>query len=112
MPGRAELKRAGVLVALVAVAFAVAACASADHSWRGEFDARLEGASAAIEERLPELTPHSTEIELLTASQELAHTLAFKDELIEKLDPPGSCEEVQEEGRRTVGGAAQFYYQL
>ena len=95
-------KRAGFAALLIGVAIIVAACGGADHSWRGEFDARLEGAVAAIEARLPELRPDSTERELFTASQQLAHELAFKTELIRKLDPPDSCEEVQEAGRRTV----------
>ena len=106
------MKRAGVVCLLLAVAAVVSACASADHTWRGEFDARLEGAAAALEERLPELTPASTEGELFTASQVLAHTLAFKQKLIEKLNPPDGCEEVQEEGDRAVGGIAQFNYVL
>ena len=112
MPGRAKLKRAGIALLLVAFAITVAGCASADHSWRGEFDARLEGAAAAIEERLPELRSDSTEVELFTASQDLAHTLAFKAELIKQLDSPDGCEEVQEGGRREVGGIAQFDYEL
>jgi hypothetical protein len=112
MPGRAELKRAGVFCLLVAVTIVVSACASADHSWRGEFDARLEGAAAAIEERLGELRSDSTEGEMFTASQNLAHTLAFKAELIKKLDPPDGCEEIQEGGRRTVDSTAVISYTL
>jgi hypothetical protein len=112
MPGRAELKRAGIVLALIAAALAVSACASQDHSWRGEFDARLEGAATAIEERAPDLTPDSSQRELFTASQSLAHTLAFKYGLIKKLNPPDSCEEVQEAGRREVGMIAQFNYDL
>lgn len=105
-------RSAGIFLSLVAIAIAVAGCAGADHSWRGEFDARLEGAEAAIEAGLPELRPDSTEGELFTASQRLAHDLAFKEELIRKLDPPDGCEKVQEEGRRTVGASAQFDYEL
>jgi hypothetical protein len=112
MPGGGMLKRARIVALPIGVAIVVTACASADHSWRGEFDARLEGASTAIEERLPELRSDSTQSELFTASQDLAHELAFKAELIQKLDPPKGCEQVQEEGRRAVGGIAQFDYEL
>jgi hypothetical protein len=112
MPGRAELKHAGTLLSLGAAAVLATGCASSDHSWRGEFDARLDGASAAIEEKLPELKSDSTEVELFTASHDLAHTLAFKAELIKQLDPPDGCKEVQEGGRREVGGIAQFDYEL
>jgi hypothetical protein len=105
-------KRAGIFISLAAAAVGVAACASTDHSWRGEFDARLEGASAAIEERLPELRSDSSETELFTASQDLGRRLAFKAELIKELDPPDRCMEVQEGGRREVGSIAQFNYEL
>jgi hypothetical protein len=112
MPGRAKLKRAGIVLPLIAAAILVTGCASTDHSWRGEFDARLEGASAAIEARLGELQSGSTEGEMFTASQSLAHTLTFKAELIKKLDPPVGCEEVQEGGRRTVDSTAVISYTL
>jgi hypothetical protein len=39
-------KRAGLAALLIGVPVGVTGCASADHSWRGEFGARLEGASA------------------------------------------------------------------
>lgn len=112
MPGRAKFKRAGFAAILNGVALVAFACGGADHSWRGEFDARLEGAAGAIEASLPELRPGSTERELFAGSQRLAHELAFKSELIGKLNPPDGCEEVQEEGWRTVGGSAQFAYNL
>jgi hypothetical protein len=63
MPGRAELKRAGIVLAL---------------------------------------------IEILALGDELGRPLEFKSELIGRLDPPAGCEEVQERGRRAVGGAAQL----
>jgi hypothetical protein len=112
MPVGVMLKRAATAALVVAATIAVSGCASADHSWRGEFDARLEGASAAIEEHLGALGSKSTEIELFRASQGLGHELAFKSELIKGLDPPDGCEVVQEEGLRNVGGLAEFSYDL
>ena len=82
------------------------------HTWQGEFNERLEGASAAIEEKLGELRSSSSEGEILEAGTRLGQKLEFKAELIEKMSPPGGCEAVQEEGRRKVGGAAEVTYNL
>jgi hypothetical protein len=105
-------KRAGIAGLLIGVAVVVTACASADHSWRGEFDARLEGASAAMEETLAQTRPNMSEIELAETFYPLGRELLFKSELIDKLDPPKGCETVQEEGRRRVSSASLFASQL
>lgn len=112
MPGRVKFKRASIVAALLAATVLVTACAGADHTWRGEFDARLEGVSAAIEEKLPELSPGSSEEEVVRAGIELGPKLEFKRELIEKLNPPDGCEAVQEEGAKKVSGTALSVYQL
>jgi hypothetical protein len=90
------------------VALIAAACASEDHSWRGEFDARLEGAAAAIEEETANIDPRSKPDEIIALEDELGRPLEFKSELIGRLHPPAGCEEVQERGRRAVGGTAQL----
>jgi hypothetical protein len=74
MPGRATSKRAGAILLLLAALIGVTACASTDHSWRGEFDARLEGASAAIKETSAEWSPAITTDELLRTSIGLAQS--------------------------------------
>lgn len=112
MPGRVTFKRVSIGAALLASTILVTACAGADHTWRGEFDARLEGVSTAIEEKLPELGPSSSEDELVRAGLALGPRLEFKGELIEKLNPPDGCEEVQEEGRRKATGVALSVYDL
>ena len=98
MPGRAMLKRMGILISLVAVAIAVAGCASADHSWRGEFDARLEGARASVEEALGKVGPNATKAEEFQSYTNLGRELEYKGELIEGLDAPRGCTEVQTKG--------------
>jgi hypothetical protein len=112
MPGRARLKRAGTVLLLIATTICVAACASSDHSWRGEFDTRLEGASAAIEETTPKWTPGITTDELLRTSIGLARRLEFKRELIANLDPPEGCEALEEAAVKKVSGLAQHSYDL
>jgi hypothetical protein len=112
MPGRAKLKRAGAVLPLVAAALWVAGCASSDHSWRGEFDARLEGAKAAIEERAGQFRPDSTGAELFDAGMELGPRLEFKGELIRAMTPPDGCEGRQEKGRRGVEDIAQLSYSI
>jgi hypothetical protein len=94
--------------AALVVALLVAGCGGADHTWRGEFDARLEGSAAAVEEMLPELQSSSSEIELFRAGMELGRTLQFKDELIAELQPPAGCELVQQKGKAEVFGLASL----
>jgi hypothetical protein len=108
MPGRAMFKRAGVFFALAATTFALAGCASADHTWRGEFDARLEGAAGTVEEALEEASPHMTAPDEFFKFVPPGETLFFKSELIEKLDPPPGCEAVQVKGKAAVYGAAEL----
>jgi hypothetical protein len=111
MPGR-RTKPTFAAAALV-VALLIAGCAGTEnHTWQGEFTERLEGASAAIEARLPELQPESSYDELFKAGIRLGQELEFKGELITKLNPPGGCEVVQEGGQRKVTGTAQFTYDL
>ena len=108
MSGRAGLKRAAAMPLAVGAVILIAGCASANHSWRGEFDARLEGAAAAVEEKLPELRSSSSQIELFRAGMELGRTLGFKDNLIAELEPPAGCELVQQKGKAEVSGLAYF----
>jgi hypothetical protein len=111
MPGRrTKLTFAAALI----VALLAAGCGGGTkhHTWQGEFTERLEGATAAVEERLPELQSTSSEGEILEAVTRLGRKLEFKAELIDKLSPPGGCEAVQEEGVRKVGGAAERIYNL
>jgi hypothetical protein len=94
--------------ASVAVAINVSGCAGADHTWRGEFDARLEGASAAVKRYLPELQSTSGEEELFFAGMELGRTLWFKTQLVAALEPPEGCELVQRKGKSEVYGLAEL----
>jgi hypothetical protein len=60
MPGRRT--KLTFVAAMVIGALLVAGCGSTEnHTWQGEFTERLEGASAAVEERLPELQPSEGE---------------------------------------------------
>ncbi len=86
----------------IVLAFVLTACASADHTWRGEFDARLEGAAATVEEARAEVHPHMSPDEYATLFWPLGKTLFFKSELIEHLDPPPGCEAVQVKGKAAV----------
>jgi hypothetical protein len=94
--------------ASVAVAIIASGCAGADHTWRGEFDARLEGASAAVERYLPELQSTSSEEGLFLAGMELGRTLWFKTQLITELEPPKGCDLVQQKGKSEVFGLAEL----
>ena len=106
------MKRA-LIAGLAIVAAAIASgCASADHTWRGEFDARLEGAETVVEEAAGELQPSSSEPQVFRAGIELSRKLEFRRESIEELDPPAACEAVQEAGARKVSGFAEKTYDL
>jgi hypothetical protein len=102
MSGRAGLKRAAAMLLAVGAIGLMAGCAGADHSWRGEFDARLEGATAAIEADLGKFQPDSPQDELFRTTFELASPLEFKGNLIQELHPPADCEAVEEKGWRGV----------
>jgi hypothetical protein len=102
MPGRRT--KLTFVAAMVIGALLVAGCGSTEnHTWQGEFTERLEGASAAVEERLPELQPSEGEKTIFIAGLELDRTLGFKDALIKELDPPAGCEEVQQKSMGQVG---------
>jgi hypothetical protein len=92
MPGR-RTKLTFAAAALI-VAILVAGCGGGtkNRTWHGEFTERLEGATAAVEERLPELQPSAGEKTMFIAGYELGRTLEFKDELIAELEPPAGCE--------------------
>jgi outer membrane murein-binding lipoprotein Lpp len=109
MPGwRTKLTFAAVAVV---GALLVAGCADTEHhTWQGEFTERLEGASAAIEEKAGELRPSSSETQVFRAGIELGWKLEFKRELVEELDPPAACEAVQEAGAKKLSGAAETTY--
>jgi len=94
-----------MLLAVGAVGL-MAGCAGADHSWRGEFDARLEAATAAIEADLGKFQPDTPRDELFRTTFELASPLEFKGNLIRELHPPAGCEAVEEEGWRGVDKTA------
>jgi hypothetical protein len=95
--------------AAVVGALLVTGCAATEHhTWQGEFTERLEGASAAIEAKLPEMRSGEREDELFRAGSELGRTLESKYELIEKLDPPEGCEAVEQGGRGAIGGTAEL----
>jgi hypothetical protein len=107
MPGR-RTKLTFAAAALI-VALLVAGCGGTkNHTWQGEFTERLEGASAAVEERLPELQPSAGEKEMFIAGLELGRTLWFKKELIAELEPPAGCELVQQKGKAEVFGLASL----
>jgi hypothetical protein len=102
MPGRRTKPTFAAAAALV-VALLIAGCGGTEnHTWQGEFTERLEGASAAIEARLPELQPSRGRERMDVAGIELGRTLAFKDSLIKELDPDAGCEELQQKGMGRV----------
>jgi hypothetical protein len=102
------MRRAGVVLGLVAVSTVLAGCASADHSWSGEFDARLEGAAATVEEAREEVHPHMSPDEYATIFWPLGSTLFFKSELVAKLNPPTGCEALQVKGKAAVYRASSL----
>jgi hypothetical protein len=106
------MRRAGVVLALLAVTAVVAACASVGHTWQDEFTARLEGASGSIEEARPEVHPHMSFEEDFETFLPLGRTTEFKSELVDELVPPAGCEEVQEKGEHAVGGVASLGYDV
>jgi hypothetical protein len=110
MPGGAKLKRALIPTLAVAAAIVASGCASADHSWRGEFDARLEGVSRVIEEALARTHLGMGDTEIFEIYYRLGETTEFKSELVKELDPPKGCEQVQEKGEHAVGGFPSFAY--
>jgi hypothetical protein len=102
------MRCAGVVFLLFLAAVIVGGCASADHSWRGEFDARLEGAARIVEEAREDLHPHMAPDEYGTVFWPLGKTLFFKSELVAELDPPKGCEALQIKGKAAVYGAGSL----
>jgi hypothetical protein len=102
------MRRAGVVLGLVAVVAAISGCASEDHTWQGEFDARLEGASRTVEEAREIWSPQMAPSEYLTVLGPLGQTLFFKSELVKELDPPEGCEALQVKGKAAVYQASQL----
>ena len=104
------MRRAGVVLAFLAVTVVAAACGTTGHSWQDEFTARLEGASASIEEAREGVRGGTNDLGSPEIFLPLSRTLAFKAELIAKLDPPDGCEAVQANGEGRVstfaGGSA------
>jgi hypothetical protein len=105
MPGR-RTKLTFVAVVVV-IALLVAGCADTEHhTWQGEFTERLEGATATVEERLPELQPSAGREKMFIAGLEIGRTIGFKFALVKELDPPAGCEELQQKGMGRVGSMA------
>jgi hypothetical protein len=105
MPGR----RTKLTFVAVVGALLVAGCGGTEnHTWQGEFTERLEGASAAVEERLPELQPSAGREKMFIAGLEVGRTIGFKFALIKELDPPAGCEELQQKGMGGVGRLADL----
>jgi hypothetical protein len=96
------MRRAGVVLAVLAAAAFAAGCASADHSWQGEFDARLEGAARTVEEAREAWSPRMRPDEYMTVFWPYGKSLFFKAELIAELDPPKGCEALQVKGKAAV----------
>src|SRR5271156_6137171 len=99
MPGGGMLKRAWATVPLIAAAILVTGCAGDDHSWRGEFDARLGGSPPAIEGALMAMHPQMTESEYFETFTPLGKTLLFKASLIDELNPPSGCDKAQQKAK-------------
>jgi hypothetical protein len=109
MPG-GRTKLTFAAVALL-VAMLLAGCGSTkNHTWQGEFTERLEGSTAAIEEAAGELRPSSSGTQVFRAGFELGRRLEFRRDLVEELDPPSTCEAVQEAGAKRLSGAAETTY--
>jgi hypothetical protein len=95
------------VAAAVVGALLLAGCGRTEnHTWQGEFSERLEGASAAVEARLPELQPSAGLKKMFIAGLEIGRTVGFKLALVKELDPPAGCEELQQKGMGRVGRMA------
>lgn len=108
--------------ALAALAVVVCGCApTADHSWKGEFDARLDGAKAVVEEAEQEGNPGQAEQEgnsrrptreYLANTYRLGLRLEHDYLLIDELSSPTSCEAVEVKGKDAVRGDAVLLVDL
>jgi hypothetical protein len=82
-------------------------CAGTErHTWQGEFTERLEGATATVEERLPELQPSAGREKMFIAGLEIGRTIGFKFALVKELDPPAGerIEEFEREAAHCATG--------
>jgi hypothetical protein len=100
------MRRAGVVLLLIAVSVVAVGCASTGHTWEDEFTARLEGSAGSIADAREGVRTGTSDSGYPEIFLPLSRTLAFKAELIEKLDPPDGCQGVQEEGQGWLGGFA------
>jgi hypothetical protein len=109
MPGR-RTKFTFAAAALI-VALLVTGCGGTEnHTWQGEFTERLEGASATVEGAAGELRSSPGQTQALGTVIDLGRKLESKRESIEGLDPPASCEAVQQAGAKMLGGLAEADY--
>src|ERR1700735_1224935 len=99
-------------VAVVGVLLVTGCGGPKNHTWQREFPERLEGSKALVEETAGELRPSSSDTQVFQAGIELGRKLEFRRELIEELNPPAACEEVQEAGAKKLSGLAQKTYDL
>jgi hypothetical protein len=99
-------------VAMVGVLLVTGCAGTKDHTWQGEFTERLEGSKALVEETAGGLRPSSSDTQVFQAGIELGRKLEFRRELIEGLNPPAACEEVQEAGANKLSRLAQKTYDL
>lgn len=99
-----------LLAGLIVVGSVISGCGSA--RWNEEFVARLEGVSAAIEEAhnafIPKAYVEDQEHDFRVVAN-LGRELLFKGALIEKLQPPAGCVEIQEKSLHTIGSLGRAY---
>lgn len=92
------MRHTGVVLTVLAVGLALVGCASTGHTWEDEFTARLEGADTSVKETLDEVGSDATKAEDFQSYVNLGRELRHEGELVEDLDPPRGCTEVQVKG--------------
>jgi hypothetical protein len=102
------MRRAGVVLALLAVTVVAAGCASTGHTWQDEFTARLEGADTSVKETLEEVGSDATKAEDFQSYVNLGRELRHEGELLEGLEPPRRCTEVQVKGFDHIESSGLF----
>jgi hypothetical protein len=102
------MRRAGVVLASIALAATIAGCVSVGHTWQDEFTARLEGAGASVEEALTEVGSGTSKAEDFQGYANLGRELGHEGELLEGLDPPRGCTEVQVKGFDHIKSSGHF----
>jgi hypothetical protein len=85
-------------LASIALVAAFAGCASVGHTWQDEFTARLEGAGTSVEATLTEVGSDASKAEDFQEYVNLGRELEHDGDLLEGLDPPRGCTEVQVKG--------------